>query len=409
MSSLLKLEEPDATGDVPSLAAFLELGFRPLYLAGAFWAMLAVLIWVFFPHLINGAMRGVVWHAHEMLWGFVVTIAVGFLMTAGANWTGINPLPRHQLLMALLLWCVARIAFLLPGTSMAALGAVAEIAMLLIAALGMGRAVIISRSARNYGVPLVLIALALVDAAYLWTAANGDYTTLMREFHIGIMFMAMLVLLIGRRVIPFFAMRAVTGLVIPMLTRSGHAQLALSVAGVLSIALQWREAAALLIALAGAISLIQVVLWKPHRVLHKALLWILYVGYLLTGIGLIALASSFSDLSSRAIWPVHLVAMGGFSVLIIGMITRTALGHLGRPLEVTRTIVLSYWLVLAATVCRLLAIFVPSMAALWLDASGFFWALAFGLYLFEFFPMMIRPRPRPQAVVAAKVARPKTV
>ena len=35
----------------------------------------------------------------------------------------------------------------------------------------------------------------------------------------------------------------------------------------------------------------------------------------------------------RSAVPVHLVAMAGFSVLIIGMVTRTALGHLGRGLK----------------------------------------------------------------------------
>jgi len=409
MSSLLKLEEPDATGDAPSLTAFLELGFRPLYLAGAFWAMLAVLIWIFLPQWIVGTLQGVIWHAHEMLWGFVITIAIGFLMTAGANWTGINPLPHRWLFVALALWCVARMAYLLPGAPAFVIGTFSEISMLLLAAIGMGRAVFKSRSQRNYGVPLVLLALALVDAAYLWTAANGDYATLMREFHIGIMFMAMLVLLIGRRVIPFFAMRAVTGLVIPMLTRSGHVQLGLSVLGVLMIALQWRGAAALIIGTVGAISVAQVLLWKPYRVLRKPLLWILYTGYLLTGIGLIAFATSLVDLSAATVWPVHLVAMGGFSVLIIGMITRTALGHLGRPLEVTATIVASYWLVLGAAVFRLSAVAMPSLRSVLLGIAALCWIAAFAMYVREFFPMMIRPRPRPQTIIRSSVAANKTM
>ena len=85
--------------------------------------------------------------------------------------------------------------------------------------------------------------------------------------------------------------------------------------------------------------------------------------------------------------------MGGFSVLIIGMITRTALGHLGRPLDTDRSMVAAYGLVIAATVLRLAALH-PSPASVHLrhGAAGL-WALAFALYLWRFFPMMIRPRP----------------
>jgi uncharacterized protein involved in response to NO len=78
--------------DAPTGHAFLEFAFRPLYLAGTAWALIAIAIWVYVPQWLAGPLQGIAWHAHEMLWGFIGTIAVAFLMTAGANWTGINPL-----------------------------------------------------------------------------------------------------------------------------------------------------------------------------------------------------------------------------------------------------------------------------------------------------------------------------
>src|SRR6187401_3202552 len=108
-SGMIPLEEPAGSGRVaPSLRAFLELGFRPLYLGGAAWALIAVGIWVWAPQILTGPLGSVAWHAHEMLWGFIATIAVGFLMTAGANWTGINPLEGPALGVACTLWLVAR-------------------------------------------------------------------------------------------------------------------------------------------------------------------------------------------------------------------------------------------------------------------------------------------------------------
>jgi uncharacterized protein involved in response to NO len=66
---------PDARA-APSLRAFLELAFRPLYLAGVAWGLIAIGIWIYAPQLLTGPLQGVAWHAHEMLWGFVATIAV---------------------------------------------------------------------------------------------------------------------------------------------------------------------------------------------------------------------------------------------------------------------------------------------------------------------------------------------
>ena len=116
MVELLTIEEPDLAARArPQWAAFLELGFRPLYVMGCLWAVTSVALWVFAPGLLHGRLTGVFWHAHEMLWGFVATIAVGFLLTAGSNWTGINPLRGRALGALTALWLLARLAYLLPG------------------------------------------------------------------------------------------------------------------------------------------------------------------------------------------------------------------------------------------------------------------------------------------------------
>ena len=60
-------------------------------------------------------MNGLAWHAHEMLWGFVATIAVGFLLTAGANWTGRNSLRGNALAALCLVWLAARAGYLFPA------------------------------------------------------------------------------------------------------------------------------------------------------------------------------------------------------------------------------------------------------------------------------------------------------
>lgn len=115
------LRQFSAIFDVP----FWGRGFRPFFLLGAIYAALMVLAWVFFLHgLITVPMlwnNPVLWHAHEMIYGFTVAIIAGFLLTAVANWTGSAPVRRINLAFLCIIWTVGRIAFWLPYASPAVL------------------------------------------------------------------------------------------------------------------------------------------------------------------------------------------------------------------------------------------------------------------------------------------------
>ena len=400
---LLHIDEPPASHNSPSFRAFLEMAFRPLYLAGAGWALVAVALWVFWPQLLQGPLNGVAWHAHEMMWGFVATIAVGFLMTAGANWTGVNPMPGKVLLTAVGLWLLARIGFLGRGTEWFWLGVVADASFFLLASLAMGRAVYGTHNRRNYAVPLLLLGLGASDVLYLLAAAGNDYGLLMQRFNVGLLIMAVIALLVARRVIPFFAMRATPNLHIPMHERSSWVQLIAGALAALFLLLQWPLPQALALTVAGLVPLWQLISWNPLAVRRKPLLWILYAGYFGLSIGLLAAAAQAFGLLERAAVHVHLIALGGFSVLIIGMITRTALGHLGRPLATDPSMVMSYVLILAAAALRLGALHPSALSLYMLWASALCWIAALGLYLWRFTPWMIRPRPDQQfsAIISA--------
>jgi uncharacterized protein involved in response to NO len=258
-------------------------------------------------------------------------------------------------------------------------------------------------------VPALVLGLGLTDVAYLWTSQMGDYVRLMHFFNAGLLCMALIALLVARRVIPFFAMRAVAGLDVPMHTGSGQWQLGAGALAVVAGLLGWAGVAALALAVAGALAVVQVVAWKPQAVRRVPLLWILYAGYAALGAGLLVAAAQIGPWNEggalRTAWPAHVIATAGFSVLIIGMVTRTALGHLGRPLRTDALIVTSYVLIIAAAALRLLAL-LPTGGALYaLHASACAWVLGFALYLWRFVPMLIRPRIDAQPKAFATLAR----
>lgn len=207
--------------------------------------------------------------------------------------------------------------------------------------------------------------------------------------------MAVIALLVARRVTPFFAMRATPGLNIPMQVKSGQWQVAAGVAAIVCGLLQWTILSAITLALAGLIALWQLLSWKPWRIRAQPLLWVLYAGYFGLGVGLLVAATQRSGLTAHPVWAVHIIGIAGFSVLIIGMVTRTALGHLGRALQTDRSMVCSYILVLVAAALRLMALAVqPPLTIPFLHTAALAWILAFALYLWRFVPMLIRPRIR---------------
>jgi uncharacterized protein involved in response to NO len=251
----------------------------------------------------------------------------------------------------------------------------------------------------------------VTDALYLCAIWQGrDYVALMQYLYSGLLCMAVIALLVARRVIPFFAMRAVAGLQIPMHTASGQWQLGTGVLAVVCLLLGWTSGLVAALTLAGMLTLWQVLAWKPWAVRQVPLLWILYLGHAALGAGLLVAAAQAGGWVLRLAWPVHVIAVAGFAVLTIGMVTRTALGHLGRPLRTDRAMVTMYGLVLAAAVLRLLALWPTSLALAAQHASALVWVLAFALYLWRFAPLLIRPRlqqaSQPVVQVAARAARP---
>ncbi|HRL21717.1 MAG TPA: NnrS family protein [Alcaligenes sp.] len=373
----------------PQWRAFLELGFRPLYLLATLWGAVSIALWLYAPGwLAHSPVPSLYWHAHEMLWAFIGTIAVGFLLTASATWTGHKTLHGPALGGLCLIWIAARLCLLTPGGLTAAL--ILDTLFFLVAAAELARVILLARNRRNYGIPLAILALGLSHALFLYSLLQGHDP--MPYFYSGFWTMALVTLLIARRVIPFFSMRAIPGLNIPMQTRSGQWQMGISVLAIIVSLLSWRLPLAAALAALGLIALVQWLRWRPWASRRKPLLWILYLGYAGLAIGLLSAAAYEAGLIERAAWPVHIVGLAGFSVMIIGMLTRTALGHLGQPLSASPRLVVGYGLLLAAVALRLLALIPSAWSLPLLHLAGACWVLALLNYLLQFAPLLIRPR-----------------
>jgi uncharacterized protein involved in response to NO len=371
----------------------LRLGFRPFYLGGALVAATLVPLWV---ALFLGAVSftpaatPLLWHAHEMLFGFAVAVIVGFLMTAGKNWTGLNT-PRGAALGALaLLWLAARLASLVASPKVYA---VLDMLLLPVVALIFGRLLWRVRNYRNLPLAAILLLLATANGLFHLSALGVIDLNPMRPLHAALALITVIETVIAGRVIPMFTMTVTPGLKIEASRWQERVTLALTAVGLLLwvLAPDHVFTAAVLLAAGGAQAW-RLWGWRPAVTLNRPILWILHLAY-----GWIALALCLLALAQMG-WlapsaGVHALGLGATGGLIIGMVTRTARGHTGRPILASRPEVAMYVLVLLAAVCRVLASsLLPQLysALLVLAAGG--WSVAFGLYLWVFTPWLMRTR-----------------
>lgn len=93
--------------------------FRPFFLATAVYGVILLLAWLAFLIVGQGvpALPGgpFVWHAHELMFGFGLAAAAGFVLTALPEFTATQAFGRRVALAMVLLWAAGRLAFWVSG------------------------------------------------------------------------------------------------------------------------------------------------------------------------------------------------------------------------------------------------------------------------------------------------------
>jgi uncharacterized protein involved in response to NO len=87
--------------------------------------------------------------------------------------------------------------------------------------------------------------------------------------------------------------------------------------------------------------------------------------------------------------PLHALGIGFFASIVIGMATRVALGHSGRPIGEDRWAWPLFLALQGVIVLRLAAEFVGELSV----AAALGWLIVFGLWARVHFPMYFQPRP----------------
>lgn len=378
------------------LHPFWGRGFRPFFLGASLFAAYSLILWLLFltdivnlPSTVGDAIG---WHAHEMVYGFAMAVIAGFLLTAVANWTGWSPVRGYHLVGLVLLWLAGRVAPYIPELPNWAL-IIIEGSFIPALAVSLFVPLYKSRNVRNYVFLGLLSLLFICDLNFLLT---GQITSI----YIAIFTISTMISLVGGRIIPAFTVAA--------LRQRGHLTLRnqdqpkldkLALASWLAVAVLFMITGgegvlfATTAISAAAIHLIRMRYYNTRLALADPLLWILHAAYIWIIVGLVLLG--LSALSSlNPVIGIHTLTIGAIGSSTLGMMSRVALGHTGRPLICSRAIIIAFYAMQAACIIRLLGLAIlTDFYVVWVTLSGLLWTTAFLIYLIIYTPILLEPRP----------------
>jgi uncharacterized protein involved in response to NO len=374
-----------------------RLAFRPFFLTGSLFAMLAIPLWI---AAWTGLWPGfqptggwLSWHRHEMLFGFAMAIVAGFLLTAGQTWTGQPGVSGNKLMVLAVVWLLARLGWLI-GLPLALLIPLDLLFMLGVTGL-MARMLWAVKQKRNYPIIAVLSFMTAADVLVLCGVALGDDGLQRQGVLAGLWLVAALMAIIGGRVIPFFTQRGLgrTEAVKPWIWLDVALLVGTGLIAVLyaaGFALRQNLWLGVLFLAIAAGHLLRLVRWYDSGIWRVPLLWSLHLAMLWLVIAATGLALWNCGLLISSSSSLHALSVGSMSGLILAMIARVTLGHTGRPLQLPPGIVGAFVLFNLGAASRVFLVSERPLMGLWLAATC--WALAFALYAWRYGPMLVTAR-----------------
>ncbi|ENB9661802.1 MULTISPECIES: NnrS family protein [Pseudomonas] len=371
------------------------LGFRPFFLGGSLFALVALLLWV---GVLTGALAPappggmLAWHRHEMLYGFAAAIIAGFLLTAVQNWSGIPGLSGRALQGVFLLWLLGRASWFLPLPG--GLLVLIEGSFLPLVALSLARPIVQRRLRNNYPI----VGLVMLIAACQWLTLAGwlrqDELWQRRGVFAGLWLVAAMMTVLGGRVIPFFTRRGLGNMSAaparPWLDRACLLfSVAVPLAFVSGLADTPRASLAVLFFALFTLHSARLVLWHDRGLWHVPLLWSLHLAYAWIALACLGMALWHAGVALNPSLVTHALTVGAMTGLILAMMARVSLGHTGRPLQVPTSMVWAFALMQLATLARVV---LPLFSSLGVSLSALCWCLALLLFLRHYLPILLQPR-----------------
>lgn len=390
--------------------------FRPFFWAGSLIGVFSICLWL---SILSGIVSSPVkinvihWHSYEMVFGFTRAIVLGFLFTAVQNWTNSTILKGKSLILLFTFWLLGRFSFY-PLGYFSQLSFVFDITADLIVLYLLYPKLTLPNQRHNLPILfhyLFFTLIHLISGLSFLTILSLDFG--LPIIHLGIFSIVFLIQIIGGRVVPFFTGAVIQGYTIKRLSSIEflltyipfvfylsfflyHIPSVFPIISIRDSIFRHKEIFLYLLAflsfLLFILNFVRYLFWNPWVSYKRPILWILYIGYFWLCLGFLFYSflpiASFLSISSV----IHTFTIGAIGVFIYGMITRVSLGHTGRPLVVSNSVIFGYLTMNLAVIFR---VFFPLTGNYEITyyGSGLLWMLSLSFFLIKYTGILFSKRP----------------
>ncbi len=382
--------------------------FRPFCALGMAYGVALMAVWIAaragYVAPSSGMLAAQLWHGHEMLFGFAAAIICATVLTALPGWARTPEIHGAPLAGLVALWVVGRAAFWAIGWLPQWLVVAADGA-LYVALLAILGPQLWQTANRYYLLLLVVLAGMLAgDALFLAGRAEAGFRTALYS-------VVLLFALKGGVFAPVFTgnhLRATSRgeqarFLMPLEFAAIGAIFAVAACDLGGAPRPWLATAALSAFVLHAVRLAR---WRGWKICGVPLLWIMHAGYLWMVLAFLLLGLSELDMAVAASAWLHAFTVGALGSMMLGLMTRVALRHTGRPLVLPPAIVVAYLLVQAAALLRVGAA-LAEVGEPWIAVAGLAWIAAFATYLGCYGAILVSPS-LPRVAVSPLAADPRT-
>ncbi|WP_298853167.1 NnrS family protein [uncultured Ruegeria sp.] len=385
-----------------ALEAFWNAPYRPLFFASYASALCTVAWW---PLGVAVGLPGpactpeVLWHIHELIFGFAGAAIGGYLLTALPGWTGRPPVQGTSLKWLLGFWVSARIAIALTCDFVPVLPIALNAGYFLLLATIIGSQLFSAKAYRKLWFLCAVAGLGLCEAVFLWSFGAGLPWVNLNMVHGILTGLVMLMVSIAMCAIPAFTTNWMlqTGQ-LNNLTQCSEFNIFLARVGLISSVFaqlfEWTTTASLAMITAALALIWEMRKWRTPQVLCNPLLAALHLSFLWLSIGL--LVTGVSGLVPT-LYPtsvaLHAITIGGMSGLIMAISGRAAAHTDTGGMRANFGFITGVVLVWLATAIRLA---VPIFPDLQVElAAAAVWCIGWVAFIIGFLPALTGPIRRP--------------
>ncbi|WNC67195.1 NnrS family protein [Thalassotalea nanhaiensis] len=379
--------------------AFLELAFRPFFLCASFFSIISLLLW---GAMLNGSFTADVyggalwWHKHEMLFGFVSAIIVGFLLTAVQNWTGVRSLNGKGLLGLFILWLLGRVLFLMPVNLSPWFIILVDITFLPLAAAALAYPIIQVKLWRNLMFIPILLIMTLINIVMHYSIVSQSPQLMNNASTAMVLLVTLIMTIMGGRVFPMFT---ANGTQTPRVNAVGWLEKVVIITTLVALIISFNiidlptEFKAGIYFIAAVAHAARAFRWKVWVTLKTPLVWSLHFSYWCIAIGLLLFGVAELSATVSQSQAVHLLTVGAMGTMILSMISRVSLGHTGRAIVASKLMTFAFITIILSTIFRVFGSYFLTDYSQVINTAIVFWVIAYGCFVYIYLPILTKAKP----------------